>query len=94
MKIRRRTLVVIICTLFLLPLVTNDFDIPGLMGTTKLSQDPPTLTGVFDDYGVDTDSDGKFDYLAIDVQVQVTVVGEYTVYIEYLNYICKITRDY
>ncbi len=85
MKLKRGILVVVVCILFLLPLVTNDFDIPGLVGKTKLSQDPPTLTGVFDDYGVDTDSDGKFDYLAIDVQVQVTVVGEYTVYIEYLN---------
>ncbi|MGY5874275.1 MAG: hypothetical protein RTU30_00890 [Candidatus Thorarchaeota archaeon] len=85
MKLKRGILVVIVCVLFLLPLVTNDFDIPRLMSKTKLSQDPPTLTGVFDDYGVDTDSDGKFDFLAIDVQVQVTVVGEYTVYIEYLN---------
>ncbi|MGY5854208.1 MAG: hypothetical protein RTU92_11620 [Candidatus Thorarchaeota archaeon] len=85
MKLKRGILVVIVCTLFLLPLVTNDFDVPRLMSKTKLSQDPPTLTGVFDDYGVDTDSNGKFDYLAIDVQVQVTVVGEYTVYIDYLN---------
>ncbi len=85
MKLKRVIYTIIFCSLFLLPLVTNDFEIPKILDKVKLSQDAPYLTGVFDDYGVDTDSNGKYDYLAIDVQVQVTVVGEYTVYIEYLN---------
>ncbi len=34
------------------------------------------FTGTFDDYGVDTGSDGLFDYLTIDAQVQITDISK------------------
>jgi len=39
----------------------------------------PYLTGVYSDYGLDLDSDGTFEYLAIDAQVNATVAGYYYV---------------
>jgi hypothetical protein len=48
----------------------TEFDIPGAY-----------LTGIITDQGVDTDDppDGKFDYLQIGVQVEVSEAGTYTV---------------
>ena len=45
----------------------------------------PHLTGVYSDYGVDTNSDGKFEYLAIDVEINATIAGYYRVVITYLT---------
>ena len=40
---------------------------------------PATLTGTITDEGVDTDSDGLYNYLRIGVEVNVTTSGKYTV---------------
>ncbi|MFQ5979145.1 MAG: hypothetical protein ACE5OZ_13550 [Candidatus Heimdallarchaeota archaeon] len=44
------------------------FDIPGA-----------SLTGKYSDHGADTDSDGKFDHVVIDVEVNITQPGDYSI---------------
>ena len=48
---------------------------------------PIEFTGVFDDYGLDTDGDGLYDYLAVEAEVNVTEPGEYRLsgYLYYYN---------
>jgi len=48
---------------------------------TEFDQPPAKLTGKILDRGIDTDSDGDYNYLEISVQVNVTKPGEYTVYV-------------
>ncbi|MHA2298812.1 MAG: hypothetical protein ACXADA_22485 [Candidatus Hodarchaeales archaeon] len=45
-----------------------EFDLPGII-----------LTGNYNDHGVDTDEDGKFNQLIIDVEVNVTEPGNYNI---------------
>ncbi|MFX1283027.1 MAG: right-handed parallel beta-helix repeat-containing protein [Promethearchaeota archaeon] len=47
-------------------------------------QDPPAafLTGTYSDRGVDIDGDGKFNQLVIDVEINVTSTGSYSLYLE------------
>lgn len=52
----------------------DEFDIPGAQ-----------LTGVYGDQGVDGDSDGKFDELRIDVEVDVTEAGYYELAISLIS---------
>lgn len=42
---------------------------------------PAILTGVIFDQGVDTDADGSFDYLEVEVQVNVSDPGTYVLYV-------------
>ncbi|MFX1283575.1 MAG: hypothetical protein ACFFB5_07965 [Promethearchaeota archaeon] len=51
----------------------DDFDPPGI-----------ALTGNFYDYGVDDDSNGKYDYLEFAIEVSVTESGNYSIW----GYIC------
>ena len=44
---------------------------------TDFDKPPIDFTGAYADYGVDTDGNGKYDYLAIDVGVNVKEVGTY-----------------
>ncbi|UCG90215.1 MAG: hypothetical protein JSU57_00375, partial [Candidatus Heimdallarchaeota archaeon] len=46
--------------------------------------DPPAafLTGTYSDQGVDTDGDGKFNQLVIEVEINVTFAGFYYLYLE------------
>jgi len=52
---------------------------------TQFEPPPATLTGTITDRGVDTDGDGLYNYLEIDVQVNVTKVGDFTVSISGLR---------
>jgi len=45
----------------------------------------PYLTGVYSDYGLDLDDDGKFEYLAINVEINATVAGNYSVTVDDLT---------
>jgi len=45
----------------------------------------PYLTGVYSDYGLDLDVDGTFEYLAIDVEINATVAGNYSVTVDGLT---------
>jgi len=47
----------------------TDFDLPGAI-----------LTEVFSDYGVDTDGDGQFNYLTVEVEINVTEAGNYRIH--------------
>jgi len=47
---------------------------------TDFDKPPTYLTGAYADYGVDADGNGKYDYLAIDVGVNVKEDGKYNVY--------------
>lgn len=38
------------------------------------------FTDIFTDYGVDTDSDGKFDKMTIEIGVNVTITGSYSIF--------------
>lgn len=45
----------------------------------------PYLTGVYLDYGLDLDGDGRFEYLAIEVEINATVAGNYSVTVDGLT---------
>lgn len=46
---------------------------------TDFQLPPQKFTGNYSDYGVDTDGDGLFDYLAVEIELEITVAGNYTV---------------
>ena len=46
---------------------------------TDFQKPPVAFTGSFSDRGTDTDSDGKYDYLTIDIEVHVENEGEYNI---------------
>jgi hypothetical protein len=48
----------------------------------NITSDATTIsfTDVYTDYGIDTDGDGKYNYLAIDVRVNVKTAGKYSIY--------------
>ena len=47
---------------------------------TAFDVPPVDITGSYSNYGIDTDSDGKYNYLAIDVWVNVKEAGRYWMY--------------
>lgn len=51
---------------------------------------PVVLTGNFNDYGEDNDSDGLYDYIVIETEVEVSVAGEY----DFIYYIAQNRADY
>ena len=57
------------------------FDVPlsRVYSYTEFDLPPASLTGTIYDGGVDTDSDGTYDYLEIGIEVEVTEAGNYLV---------------
>ena len=51
----------------------------------KILDDFATLSGNFIDFGLDKDSDGQFDYLVLEIEVDVTVAGTYRVHVSGLR---------
>jgi parallel beta-helix repeat protein len=49
---------------------------------TQLNSSPATFTGNFWDYGVDTNSNGRFDLLVIAVEINCTIESDYRLYLE------------
>ncbi|MGD2072187.1 MAG: hypothetical protein PVG65_01705 [Candidatus Thorarchaeota archaeon] len=85
MNRREVFIAILICVMFIGQTLSSSA-IPDIgLHPIQLYAGDPSLTGVYDDYGVDTDSDGYYDYLAIDVQVDATQDGYYEVYVEGLN---------
>ena len=52
--------------------------------TTAQPSDDAELTGNISDIGVDTDSDGSFDYLEVEVEINVSSPGYYQIEVPYL----------
>jgi hypothetical protein len=65
----------------------NLYDVPlsKEYAYTLFDTPPAYLTGTISDKGVDTDGDGKFDYLEVGVEVGVTEEGSYEVYVQGLK---------
>ncbi|UJG43140.1 MAG: S8 family serine peptidase [Candidatus Heimdallarchaeum endolithica] len=61
-----------------------------ISGTDLLTPSIISLTGNFDDYGVDYDSDGLYDNLTIVVEVEVNKAGIY----DFLYTVCQYRSDY
>ena len=60
-------------------------DIPFVrtaFGQVQFGSGTASISGTFGDRGVDSDGDGLYDTLAVDVPVNVTVAGEYAAYAE------------
>jgi len=64
-------------------------------GIEEEAVDRANLTGIISDEGIDVDGSGKFDYLLIGVEVNVSVAGEYVVniYLRYLG-VSEMRREY
>lgn len=60
-------------------LILTASSIPSVCGQADW-MDLASLTGTFSDRGIDVNSDGKLEYLNIDVGVNVIVPGEYSLY--------------
>ena len=76
MKLEKKTLtLLLIC---ILTLSTTTLIIQNFIPKAH-SSDEATFTGVTSDRGVDTDSDGKYDFLEVTVQINVTTPGTYRI---------------
>jgi len=76
MKLEKKTLtLLLIC---MLTLSTTTLIIQNFIPKAH-SSDEATFTGVTSDRGVDTDSDGKYDFLEVTVQINVTTPGTYRI---------------
>jgi len=61
-------------------LVTLAFTVLVLGNTVTAAQDGASIKGEPIDYGTDSDEDGNFDLLTVELEINVTTAGKYTVY--------------
>jgi hypothetical protein len=76
---------ILLCLILVEPAFSNEVIYSKEFSVFKLSNGDSSLTGNYNDYGVDTDGDGKYNYLAIDVEVDAAQSGYYEIYVEGLN---------
>jgi len=62
-----------------------DAPLPTQYSYTQFDPPDAQLTGKILDHGVDTDGDGAYNYLEIDVQVNITKAGDFNIYVSGLR---------
>lgn len=75
MMLNRKILTLITIGLLLL----SSFAILATKYSARAQVDQATLTGIIYDRGVDTDGNGKYDYLEVTVEINVTTAGDFRV---------------
>jgi hypothetical protein len=97
MPMERRKGIITLLTIFLLLFSTFAVLSRNLMAPVNSYDGGAVLTGTISDWGKDTDGDGKFDYLEVAVEVDVSSYGYYRIEVQYLvnplNYSYSVWRS-